>query len=388
MSMPKTNTFRQNEQGFASLVIAFILIIVLGLLTIGFAKLARREQQSALDKQLATQAYYAAETGVNDAISDIKNNYISSTATPNSATKCIQPSDLKNSNAKTYHPVINQANGVLYSCLLVNLAPQTLVYGGVQPGAERNVLFTPKMQTAGYISITVDWHTASTVNPNNAFPTTYSGFLNAPSWSNNKYVGVLQLGLTYLGSGTGLTRSQLINDTYTSYLYPSKVNDCPVGNTNNSCDFSQRLVTKQGPILKGGCVSGLPTTCSVTIINIPYNPGDSYLLHFLDFYDPSDITIRGQGPIGAIAFTNAQNQIDVTGRARNVLKRIQVRISPTPPTTAPDSIQVQNICKRQETAPLNTIDPTVNPNGTNFISPTSGAIVNSIPGDPCNLDSP
>ena len=63
-----------NEEGFASIVIALILIIVLSLLTIGFAQLARREQQTALSKQLANQAQYAAESGINDAYYDLSHN--------------------------------------------------------------------------------------------------------------------------------------------------------------------------------------------------------------------------------------------------------------------------------------------------------------------------
>src|SRR5580658_8830161 len=72
--MHKRNKIATDEKGFASIVIALILIIVLALLTVAFAQLARREQADALDKQLAVQANYAAETGINDAYTYIEDN--------------------------------------------------------------------------------------------------------------------------------------------------------------------------------------------------------------------------------------------------------------------------------------------------------------------------
>ncbi len=63
------------QDGFASIVIAIIMVIVLSLITVGFAQLMRTEQRSALDKQLSSQAYYAAETGVNDAAKALNAGY-------------------------------------------------------------------------------------------------------------------------------------------------------------------------------------------------------------------------------------------------------------------------------------------------------------------------
>ena len=82
-----TNT-KLDEHGFASIVIALILIIVLALFTIGFAQLARREQQTALDSQKATQAQYAAESGINNAYKDILSGKI--TKDNASGTNCMK----------------------------------------------------------------------------------------------------------------------------------------------------------------------------------------------------------------------------------------------------------------------------------------------------------
>ena len=42
-------------------------MIVMSLIVLGFAQISRRNQRESLDRQLSTQAFYAAESGVNDA---------------------------------------------------------------------------------------------------------------------------------------------------------------------------------------------------------------------------------------------------------------------------------------------------------------------------------
>src|ERR1700761_8288581 len=59
---------RRDEQGMVSILVTMIMVIVISLIVIGFAEVSRRNQREALDNQLSTQAYYAAESGVNAAV--------------------------------------------------------------------------------------------------------------------------------------------------------------------------------------------------------------------------------------------------------------------------------------------------------------------------------
>ncbi|MBP7834832.1 hypothetical protein KA025_01965 [Candidatus Saccharibacteria bacterium] len=54
-----------NQSGATAIMFAMFFIIVISLLTIGFATLVRKDQRAALDKTLSSQAEYAAESGVN-----------------------------------------------------------------------------------------------------------------------------------------------------------------------------------------------------------------------------------------------------------------------------------------------------------------------------------
>ncbi|HSX32249.1 MAG TPA: pilus assembly PilX N-terminal domain-containing protein, partial [Candidatus Saccharimonadales bacterium] len=60
------------ESGMVAIMVTIILMIVISLIVLGFAQIARRNQRQSLDRQLSTQAFYAAETGVNDASKVIK----------------------------------------------------------------------------------------------------------------------------------------------------------------------------------------------------------------------------------------------------------------------------------------------------------------------------
>ncbi len=56
---------KQNESGLAAIAVTMIIMGIVTLIVVGFATLMRREQRQALDQQLSTQAFYAAESGVN-----------------------------------------------------------------------------------------------------------------------------------------------------------------------------------------------------------------------------------------------------------------------------------------------------------------------------------
>ena len=62
------------EQGFVAIIVAALIMIILSLITIGFTRIMQREQRQSLDRQLSRQALYAAESGINDVYSSLKNN--------------------------------------------------------------------------------------------------------------------------------------------------------------------------------------------------------------------------------------------------------------------------------------------------------------------------
>ncbi len=402
MLMRKTPKQGSQEAGFASIVVALILIIVLALLSVAFAQLSRREQQSALDKQLANQAFYAAESGINDAAQGIQIG-INSPGDPKAITSATLASNSVNPNncltsAQLTNLGLNQdldpTHGVEYTCMLLNLTPPTLTYG-LNPGSSRSATFTPSPAppAGSTFSLTVQWGSGDATPQTHFFNTAAaSKFPTSAAWNTppNASPPVLEFSLTPITSNGSIDRNSLMKGTFTSYMYPSISNQaCPPGVTapgggTTSCvtyPGNPVAIGAQAPIIDGACsLANRPQPCSVTLTGIPYNAGDSYLIHFLDFYDTASITVDGNATGGSLSFANAQDVIDVTGKARNVLKRIHVTLTPTPPNQSPsDAIQAQNVCKHFQTAPTSAL----NAAGTTFRD-ANGAVSSS--GSVCKLD--
>src|SRR5665213_517516 len=91
MGRQKRTKGQKDESGVVAIIVVMILVTILALIRVGFSKLMNREVRQALDRQLSVEAYYAAESGTNDAKS-----YLSNPNRSLSAYKgCAPPSDSK-----------------------------------------------------------------------------------------------------------------------------------------------------------------------------------------------------------------------------------------------------------------------------------------------------
>lgn len=329
--MRRSVNVSSDERGFASIVVALTMITVLALITVGFAQLSRREQENALDKQLATQAYYAAETGINDVTRKIK-------TIPYKPKQCLSATDL----GVTDFTIGAKENNVEYRCVMVEVRPKSLVYGDVAHMGARNTTFST---SAVMNTLTVNWGSASgrgagtfranpTTTPSTADFTPFSG--SSDQWASP---AVLQVSITPLAS---MDRSSLVNNTFTAYLYPSS-------GGANSVAYSTNIVDK-GKVVSGSCnvVRSANYPCQVNITGLA---GDAYAIRIINYYDTSSIAITGKNTTTGsdVQFINGQAQVDVTGKAKDVLKRIQVRVPLNEQSDFP--LAASNICKRQETRP-------------------------------------
>ncbi len=331
-----TSHKQTNERGFASIVIALTLVIILALLTVGFAQLTRREQRSALNKQLATQAYYAAESGIEDAAGDIRSGQITT-----NNTGCTPNIDHMGQPHYTQVPLqpINTQLAVAYTCLSVNLDPTILEYSNFDDSTYHTVTFS-SASGAPVQTLTVSW---TSTGGKTAGPSII-GLKQKSAWNNP---AVMEVGITPLNTpgNTFPDRAAMVNGNFTVYGYPvTAASQNPVYGNSTSAD--------EGILKQAKCTG---STCSFTITNINgSNAGAGpYMLHLTDHYDQSDVKITGTDTAGtALKFHGAQAVIDSTGRARGVLKRLQVHIPLTDSPLLPNyAIEATNLCKRISTEP-------------------------------------
>lgn len=353
----KLTKLRNKQEGFAALVIAIVIVLVLSLLTVGFAQLMRTEQRNALDKQLSAQAYYAAESGINDAMKAINAGYN------------VPKKECGNTNLDRSTPALSVAADFLkdnvvgtgsntaasYPCLLINPDPKDLEFGSVDS-------FTPTVSeffaTDGtdpvpVTKIVISWQDSGT---NTTFLPAGDGVcgngkftpagLGAGRWS---YTGVLNAQITPVMSNGDISRSNLINKSINTYL-------CPNSSAGfASVDYSTHLGANNGEIVAGNCSSGAPAGkyfCTATIDGFSTLPDQTtFFVSLRSIYSKVKVNVTAYNGSTQLVLKGAQTVIDSTGKAQDVLKRIQVRVPAGNTYDLPPGTAGGLLCKQVEAIP-------------------------------------
>lgn len=324
----------KNETGLASLVIAILIVIVVTTLVLGFMQIISREQRRTLDNQLSSQAYYAAESGVNDAVKAIQEfGYKGgkTTCAPLTASASPTPPPPISASVPNSNYLTPDGN-VQYSCLLIDPTPISIEYDQVD--TSHSVLFPIESTGGSEISnIKFEWESAtSNLNPRGP-----SGVSFPPS-ADWKSIGVLRIDLV---AGSSLQRGDLIDKSRTYFVYPNQ------GAGSSFVNFGD--TSKNGAIINGKCGGGSANkkhVCKVVFNNIP--SGRMYA-RIMAVYSPIKVTVSAVGLDGTtpIKFVGAQSDIDATGKAADVLRRIRVRV-PMRNMDLPDAaiVSMSSLCKK------------------------------------------
>lgn len=345
------------EDGIVSLIVTLIIMLIISVTVIGFAQLMRREQRQVLDRQLNTQAFYAAESGVNDAVAYLKTDptYVKS--------DCSGTLPAPYNNPKLDFP----AGTISYSCILVNPSPTTLEYTNINTDKSQviPVISNPRGQVR---NIYISWQSATT--PSDFNGCTSGSNVPSPSFPANwpSCPGILRVDIVPIPSnGNPFSRDDLIGNVQTLFLYPLK---------NNGSGFTSFTEPASGFGNQGGvkgiacsAPTGVPGSrqCKAEITG--FGTGSDYYLRIKSIYKASSVTIAADngctpGPC-LLPLVGAQAVVDATGKANDVLKRIQVRVPVSPldgyfPEYNIDSLG--SICKLLQIAPPSTVvvAPTAN----------------------------
>jgi type II secretory pathway pseudopilin PulG len=313
---------RLNERGIASILFAMIMMIVITLIVLALAQVSRRGQQETLDTQLSTQAYYAAESGVNDVLSAMPT--LIQDGKPLDNPDCPLNQDYKNAlGGATYSSTI--APGVSYICAKVDPNPKNLVFSSISTSQSTVSMIETNALTG---SLTFQWGatdgTRDNAASNGGCPTadvvSKSGSNPAlpqfNAWNGCQF-GLLRFDIVHLTSPASLTRGKLFNNTTAVYAVPTKdATGLPTANINSPNSAPKAVM------VPAACNSG---TCQISLNVGGYN---EFAIRMQAMYAGiSGLTI-GATPLSAngnpITFHDSQASIDVTGKAQNVLRRIKV----------------------------------------------------------------
>lgn len=323
-----------NQQGFAAIVIAMVLILVLSLITVGFATLMRKETRSALDKQLSQQADYAAESGLNAAAKAVSAGYIGEktdcapfTNTQANDNTSGGTTSASKAAAKDYltNNVVGVAgeSNVSFPCLLVDPTPDSAEFSSVDTEQPTVVELTAKGETQAINKIVIKWQDANG-------GASFAGQNDATFPKDWPFTGILRVDLTAIRSGS-IDRQRLADNTFSAFLYPNGDPSPPADPAEYA--FSSSSGQAGGSILNGHCNakadSNDPRNCAVAITGLNER---TYFLTMRSIYKNTKVSITAFGnsdpsqPLVQLEIKNAQVKVDATGKAEDILKRLSARI--------------------------------------------------------------
>lgn len=305
MSTKQLNSRNIRQAGVVSIMVTMILMIVISLLVLGFAQISRRNSRQALDQQLSTQAFYAAETGVNDATNLVRDALSAGQNVPTKDT--CEPGSAEVANFySSLNPVLDAESNIEYTCLMVDPSPTTLRYGDV---GTTSVIIPIVPETGSLNSIQLTWQTKEdTATPVDGCPTTTTGVFTTSSIWTCGY-GVLRFDLVPT-DGT-FNSVDLQQRTMTTFVVPqSSGGSAAVAYANANSNANTRVGAQ--------CNN---TNCSMSITSLT---AGRYHMRVSSQYKNVSLQVSAIDSGNPVGLLGAQALIDSTGKAQDVLRRIQV----------------------------------------------------------------
>ncbi|MDQ3123612.1 MAG: pilus assembly PilX N-terminal domain-containing protein [bacterium] len=338
----------KDQQGLIAIFSVLIIMGILTLMTIGFTNITRLAQRRSLDDALKTQAFYAAESGVNSVLTGINDGTID------------DETNTCNELSSVIDYAIDNTRGIAISCLLVDPTPTSLEYDDVSEAGLGEPVIAKITSASGALidRLRFEWDSTSgtahginsaSILPGNQGPT----LLDDASWGNN--VGMVRVDLVP-ASVAPSNRAGLVNRGHVFYLYPTS--DSSVASSATTAAFQGAL--EQGGTLYTRCNSPGTYRC-IGNINV-FPAANSYYIRIYSYYNPIKLKVTLLTAAGTeLEMNDGQAVIDSTGQANDVYRRIQVRLPLTPDIDGLHEVFAlfsgDSICKRYigVPAPGNTV---------------------------------
>jgi Tfp pilus assembly protein PilE len=294
------------EAGMVSIVITFILMIVLSITVMGFAQIIRRSERQALDTQLSTQAFYAAQYRQNTA------KYIM-TKEGYELTKNECGGKLGTS---TVPYDIDASTNTKVTCLLVKSDLQNYVYD-LSPGSGSAVVPLKSATAANITALNFTWDKGALTGDDLAKCNKTTNPPQGPSTAWGCPYGLLRLDLLPVSGITSGDRNTMMGKTYTAFIYPkSQPGPASVSYALGAGTNIYGGTAAQGVKVESACDD---TNCSISITGLPAET--QHYLRISTLYRSTKVSITPN-----VKVIGAQVLVDSTGKAQDVLRRIQVRV--------------------------------------------------------------
>ena len=338
--------YNNNQSGSVSMFAVVFSALLIIIITMSFVGIMMQDQQQAADADLSQSAYDSALAGVEDAKRALLLCEEDSTKCPSELAS--QPCNdvIKNltdlSSSVTEEGVkvktgtsdeLNQA----YTC--VKVETDTFDYLGSLSANEFEII---PLETTNYFdTVAIEWFNVNNLSSqtNLAIDLQNSGntpLLSRSDWPINR-PSVIQAQLIQYDNQNGFRLNDFNNNSAgnsnssTLFLYPSSVGTNQVSMSSDRRRSSSNTLS---PIVCKNSLSSGGYSCSASLV-LPNPIGGGSRTAFLrigSFYNNSDyrVTLKNSKDATSIVkFDNVQPEIDSTGRANDLFRRVKVRVKLT-----------------------------------------------------------
>lgn len=349
---------RSKEIGAVSLFVVIFSMLLITVLTVGFIRIMIFEQQLASTSDLSQSAYDSALAGVEDAKRAIlrcqanpsqagcdnlngdncdtleRVGVVSFSSSAGNREVTIQSTNDNSSN------IIDQA----YTCVTIN--SDTSDYKGYLQTGESKLV--PLDGVGSFNRIVLRWFTSSDSSGLDLdLPTIGSTsriFPMLANWPSDR-PAVMRTQLIQYGSSFRLNDfSEFNSNASTLFLYPSQTGAVDASFANDG-----RLVENGPTLIKCNSLGNSAYACSATI-NLP-DPDESgtrtAYLRLSALYSNATFSVQLMNGGSVVNFNGVQPEVDSTGRANNIFRRVKARVETQSDFPYPESaVDVTgNLCK-------------------------------------------
>lgn len=310
--------YKNKQSGAAAMITVVFVAIILSIMTLSFIRLALNESRISTDDDLTTRAYYAAESGVEEAKRAIKEVQEGTLAEADlNGEECDLPTSF---DGELSTPTDYDMG---YICQFIDLTPAvyqhhfTSLYQTVQ--VPLNAVDNDN-NPATFTRMEISWHVnnatasggdgavgtdavARTPNNDVRFP-------KVADWNSSNYPAMLRANLISHPSGA-ISRAGI--DNFIAYLNPV------AGSGNLSVPSGNSAETYQAD-----CDSGVSVDekfCKIEFTN--FDASRDYTLRLTNLYDTTHVEVRLYDGATPVLFSDVQAIVDVTGRAGSVYRRVE-----------------------------------------------------------------
>ena len=287
----------KRQDGAVALITAIIISLLLSIVLTGFIIVMVSEQRQATDSEQSVNAYYAAESGVEDAIGKIKGGLRTNQPCDGTITS-------KNVNLESTSP-----GAVGWNC-------QSITFSGQPSGRLQDPDAATQLDlssASAFTSINLKWELSAL---NNNFTPPASGVIpSAAAWGATRPAAVELSVISYPKTATFLA-SAITTQNY--LVLPGNI-----GPGSGSIAGG----AGSNP-LRGNCASGPAYKCSINLTGfITTGPAArSYVLRIRTRYKGTDYQMTAYNGAIVTNIPDGTATIDVTGKAGDVYRRVVYKV--------------------------------------------------------------